>query len=136
MKEASSPCLVQCLKLGEGYDQANISVAGICSKIRKVSKFAQFSGRAVRKQDHNNVEAALVEHISNKKDNIAHIITHRSTTRDSTTHLRDATGVGDFDPHGDDDDDDDFDDNATIRATRSRSCRGRLGPLSRTRSEG
>ena len=83
------------------------------AEIGKVSKFAQFSGRAVRKQDHNNVEAALVEHISNKRDNIAHIITH--SINDQRKHWRvfaTQQGVGDFDPHGDDDDDDD-DDNAT-----------------------
>jgi superfamily II DNA or RNA helicase len=113
---APSPvhCLVQCAKLGEGYDQANISVAGICSKIGKVSRFAQFSGRAVRKQDHNNVEAALVEHISNKKDNVAHIITH--ALHNQSGHWSDfATqqGSGSFNPNADDDDDDDFDDNAT-----------------------
>jgi len=41
-------CLVQCQKLGEGYDQPNISVAGICAGITKLSKFAQFSGMCLK----------------------------------------------------------------------------------------
>jgi hypothetical protein len=43
-------CLVQCQKLGEGYDQPNISVAGLCAGITKLSKFAQFSGMCLEAQ--------------------------------------------------------------------------------------
>ena len=127
-KGAEEPvhCLIQCQKLGEGYDQPNISVAGICSGITRVSKFAQFAGRSVRKQDHNNVEKALVDHISNKKDNVAHIITHAIHHQvRHWTEFATQQGKGSFNPHGDDSDDDD-DDNATISED---------GTISRTTSE-
>jgi len=107
--------LVQCAKLGEGYDQPNISVVGICSKIGKLSKFAQFSGRAVRKLGPGSVEQGLVNSVTDPRDNVAHIITHEGFNQ--LQHWGPFTtqeGFGAFAPqHEDDDDDDDVDDNAT-----------------------
>ncbi|KAL3921398.1 MAG: hypothetical protein SGPRY_004918 [Prymnesium sp.] len=107
--------LVQCAKLGEGYDQPNISVVGICSKIGKLSKFAQFSGRAVRKLGPGTVEQGLVNTVTDPRDNVAHIITHESFKQ--LQHWGPFTtqeGFGDFEPQREDDDDDeDINDAAT-----------------------
>merc|ERR1719262_1277339 len=107
-------CLIQCQKLGEGYDQPNISVAGICSGITTMAKFAQFSGRAVRKLDHNNVERELVESISTSRDNVAHIITHSIHNQaDHWKTFKTQQGTGGFNFNEDDDDAADADDDAT-----------------------
>ena len=100
--------LVQCAKLGEGYDQPNISVVGICSNVGKLSKFAQFSGRAVRKLGPSNVEQGLVNTVSDSRDNMAHIITHDKFLQ--LKHWRPFTrqeGFGGFNPAGEDEDDED-----------------------------
>jgi len=110
-------CLIQCAKLGEGYDQPNISVAGICSGITVVSKFAQFSGRSVRKLDHNNVEEQLVPHINRYRDNVAHIVTHE--IHDQLRHWKEFTtqqSSGGFNMADEDDDDDE---NAEVMTTAS-----------------
>ena len=106
--------LIQCAKLGEGYDQPNISVVGICSNVGKLSKFAQFSGRAVRKLGPGTVEQGLVNTVTDPRDNVAHIITHERF--EQLKHWGPFTtqeGFGDFNPAGEDDDDDEVDDNAT-----------------------
>ena len=107
--------LIQCAKLGEGYDQPNISVVGICSNVGKLSKFAQFSGRAVRKLGPGTVEQGLVSTVTDARDNVAHIITHEKFKQlDHWGPFTTQEGFGEFNPLGEDDDDDDeVDDNAT-----------------------
>ena len=101
--------------LGEGYDQPNISVVGICSNVGKLTKFAQFSDRAVRKLGPSSVEQGLVNTVSDPRDNMAHIITHDKFLQ--LKHWGPFTtqeGFGGFNPAGEDDDDDDeVDDNAS-----------------------
>lgn len=107
--------LVQCAKLGEGYDQPNISVVGICSRVGRLSKFAQFAGRAVRKLGPGSVEQGLVNTVTNERDNMAHIITHANFLQ--LSHWGPFTtqeGFGSFNPAGEDDDNEaEVDDNAT-----------------------
>ena len=106
--------LVQCAKLGEGYDQPNISVVGICCNIGKLSKFAQFIGRAVRKLRDGNVEAAAVSSISDARDNVAHVVTHERFNQLTTNWGPFTTqeGFGGFDPEHEDDEGDVEDDDA------------------------
>lgn len=69
-------CMIQLGKLAEGYDQQNISVAGICKNVGDYNTFPQFVGRAVRKFGSQLGEIQL-RNIVDERDNVAHVIVHK-----------------------------------------------------------
>jgi len=110
-------CLIQCKKLGEGYDEPKISVTGICYQIggrpknkepnNGLSTFAQFTGRAVRKIASGDGFITAGISVNEKRDNIAHVVSHEAFNQDRHwPKFARQQGIGQEVPAGDDEQDD------------------------------